>query len=134
MEMHGQQRMVRTSNKERNRDTQTIDKAPQPPQNVTTALKKAVYKHCKVPGCGATVKKMWDHVYGSVHNCTLCMLMFTTLLFKIWRRDCTQLLRRMSLGGKAKLWGGSIPQFEQYIPITTERVYLLLLNEGKKGI
>ena len=65
-------------------DNQTIDKAPQPPdsgQQTTGEVpqlpddtlqppkkQKAVYKRCKVPGCGATVKKMWNHIYGSRHK------------------------------------------------------------------
>ena len=39
------------------------DEALQPPKK-----KKAVYKRCKVPGCGATVKRMWNHIYGSSHK------------------------------------------------------------------
>ena len=34
----------------------------------TSAKSKAVFKRCQVPGCGKTVKRIWNHIHGSAHK------------------------------------------------------------------
>ena len=74
-------------------DSDTDDTSSEPscePSSEPVQKKEQKLKMCKVPGCGATVKRIWNHIHG-VHKTLsgtflLQLLGMVTLLIRIFSK------------------------------------------------
>ena len=76
-------------------DASESDNNPEPANTSQPVLKEPKLKMCKVPGCGVTVKRIWNHIYGvhkDLSGTWLQLLCMVTVDRNLFRADMMKML------------------------------------------